>query len=180
MTEKVAAGLGGLLGDVLARGADSLANALDPSLEAVATEAAAAALLEEEAAARAASEAKKKARRLKRLAPPPDEFTVRLVRGLASDAPDDPHGSGEGGGEGGGGESETEPLSSKTLSSRVARPRSLLVGSTILVDSCHPDFKARWRQTRQGAPKVDERLCGYLATIVSSHYRERAYQTAST
>ena len=27
--------------------------------------------------------------------------------------------------------------------------------------------------------KVDERLCGYLATIVSSHYRERAYLAAS-
>ena len=49
MTEKVASGLGGLLGDVLARSADSLANALDPSLEAVAAEAAAAAVLEEEA-----------------------------------------------------------------------------------------------------------------------------------
>ena len=59
------------------------------------------------------------------------------------------------------------------------RERSRLVGSVILVDSLHPDFQARWRQTRQGAPKVDERLCGYLATIVSSHYRERAYQSAA-
>ena len=25
---------------------------------------------------------------------------------------------------------------------------------------------------------MDERLCGYLATVVSSHYRERAYQSA--
>ena len=33
--------------------------------------------------------------------------------------------------------------------------------------------------TRQGTPKVDERLCGYLATIVASHYRERAYQAAA-
>ena len=57
--------------------------------------------------------------------------------------------------------------------------RSKLVGTTILVDSLHPDFTARWRQSRKGAPKVDERLCGYLATIVSSHYRERAYQAAS-
>ena len=160
-TEKMASGLGGLLSDALAQGADSLANALNPSLEAKVAEAAAAAALEEEAAARQAAEAKRKARRLKRLAPPPDEFTVRLVRGLVSDATDDPLGIGEG------------------SSSRIGRPRSLLVGSTILVDSCHPDFKARWRQTRQGAPKVDERLCGYLATIVSSHYRERTYQTAS-
>ena len=59
------------------------------------------------------------------------------------------------------------------------RERSRLVGNVILVDSQHPDFKARWRQTRAGAPKVDERLCGYLATIVSGHYRERAYQAAS-
>ena len=53
------------------------------------------------------------------------------------------------------------------------------MGSVIYVDTDHPDFRARWRQTRQGAPKVDERLCGYLATIVSSHYRERAYQSAA-
>ena len=26
---------------------------------------------------------------------------------------------------------------------------------------------------------MDERLCGYLATVVSAHYRERAYQAAS-
>ena len=26
---------------------------------------------------------------------------------------------------------------------------------------------------------MDERLCGYLATVVASHYRERAYQAAS-
>ena len=60
------------------------------------------------------------------------------------------------------------------------RERSRLVGTTILVDATHPDFEARWRKSRQGAPKVDERLCGYLATIVSSHYRERAYQAASS
>ena len=59
------------------------------------------------------------------------------------------------------------------------RERSRLVGTTILVDATHPDFEARWRKSRQGAPKVDERLCGYLATIVSSHYRERAYQSAA-
>ena len=57
--------------------------------------------------------------------------------------------------------------------------RSKLVGTTILVDSLHPDFTARWRQSRKGAPKVDERLCGYLATVVSAHYRERAYQSAA-
>ena len=60
-----------------------------------------------------------------------------------------------------------------------SRERSRLVGSVIYVDADHADFQARWRQTRQGAFKVDERLCGYLATVVSSHYRERAYQVAS-
>ena len=60
-----------------------------------------------------------------------------------------------------------------------SQERSRLVGSVIFVDVEHRDFRARWRQTRQGAPKVDERLCGYIATIVSSHYRERAYQSAA-
>ena len=104
---------------------------------------------------KAAAEARRAAARRRRLAPSGEEFTVRLVRGLDGD-----------GAEGG------DPVA------RGGSERSRLVGTTILVDSLHPDFQSRWRQTRQGAAKVDERLCGYLATIVSSHYRERAYQAA--
>ena len=89
---------------------------------------------------------------MKRVAPAAEEFSVRLVRGFGGED----RGTGA-----------------------MPRERSKLVGSTILVDSLHPDFQARWRQSRKGAPKVDERLCGYLATVVSGHYRERAYQAAS-
>jgi hypothetical protein len=90
---------------------------------------------------------------MKKVPPAPEEFNVRLVRGLT-------------------------PLDGDEIEIS-SRERSRLVGATILVDSTHPDFVARYRQTRQGMPKVDERLCGYLATIVASHYRERAYQAGS-
>ena len=111
---------------------------------------------EEEEARRVAEEKKKKARRTKRLAPPLEEFSVRLVRGFGTPVP-----------EGEGMAADSAP-----------RDRSRLVGSTIMVDSTHPDFQSRFRVSRQGAPKVDERLCGYLAMIVSGHYRERAFQIA--
>jgi len=105
------------------------------------------------AASAAAEEERRRARRQKKSPPASEPFTVRLVRGLP-------------------GQQEAGERSAET-------ERSRLVGSVILVDSLHPDFQARWRQTRQGAPKVDERLCGYLATVVSAHYRERAYQSAA-
>ena len=66
-----------------------------------------------------------------------------------------------------------------TYESSALRPRSRLIGTTILVDASHPDFTDRYRHSRQGTPKVDERLCGYLATIVSCHYRERVFQAIS-
>eukprot|EP00931_Biecheleriopsis_adriatica_P112973 TRINITY_DN8788_c0_g1_i1.p1 TRINITY_DN8788_c0_g1~~TRINITY_DN8788_c0_g1_i1.p1 ORF type:complete len:648 (-),score=156.97 TRINITY_DN8788_c0_g1_i1:19-1908(-) len=50
--------------------------------------------------------------------------------------------------------------------------RSALVGQTIMVNIRHPDFQDRYRRTRSGAPKIDERLCSYLANIVSAHYRD--------
>jgi len=149
LADKVANGLENLLGSAVSATAENLQRTLDPSVAAAEEAAARAKAAEEAAAAEEERQAKAAARREKargkKLAPAPEEFAVRLVRGL----PDH------------------------------SRERSRLVGSVIYVDADHPDFQARWRQTRQGAFKVDERLCGYLATVVSSHYRERAYQAAS-
>jgi len=74
--------------------------------------------------------------------PDPDGFTVKLVDGNPDDDPDE------------------TPW------------RSSLVGNTIMVNTRHPDFNERFRKTRSGAPKIDERLCSYLANIVSAHYRD--------
>ena len=87
---------------------------------------------------------------------------MRLVRGLATSAA------------GGGGRRRRRR---RRRGGGGASPRLRSVGSVILVDSLHPDFQRRWRQTRQGAPRSTS-ASGYLATIVSSHYRERAYQVA--
>ena len=168
--DKVAPVLGSFLETVVSKAVD----ALDP--ESAEARAAAAAAEAAAAAAEAAKEAawvekeeeerKRRERRMKKLAPAAEQFTVRLVRGLPGLlTPTEPQADGATAG----GSELLEP----------PRERSRLVGSVILVDSLHPDFQARWRQTRQGAPKVDERLCGYLATVVSSHYRERAYQSAA-
>eukprot|EP00900_Chrysochromulina_parva_P020111 jgi/Chrpa1/28100/Chrysochromulina_OHIO_Genome00004213-RA len=162
------------LGFVRASG-DALANALDPSR--VAAEAAARAAREAEEAAKKAedderrAEARRQARRMKRQAPAAEQFSVRLVRGLekrvAGAAAMDEAGA-----------AELRRAVEAVLPPPLPRERSRLVGSTIFVDADHPDFQARWRQTHLGTTKLDDRLCGYLATIVSSHYRERAYQAA--
>ena len=185
LAEKVATGMGSLLEIAIKEAAEAAQTALDPASAEVkaAVAAAAANAAKEEAASEAAwvareeAERKRKARRFKKLSPAAEQFTVRLVRGLPGqeDAPQ----------EGSSGEGDlartvgSEAVAAAAAVARGPRERSRLVGSVILVDSLHPDFKVRWRQTRQGAPKVDDRLCGYLATIVSSHYRERAYQSAS-
>merc|ERR1712087_544134 len=75
----------------------------------------------------------------------PDDFRVRLVKGL-----------------------ETSQDSSTRL-------RSTLAGNEILVDVTHPDFKSRFKKTRVGAPKINERVCCYLASVVSAHYRDASY-----
>lgn len=184
LAEKMAPILGSLLETVV----NTAGDLLDP--ESAEARAALAAQEAAEAAAEAAKEAewikreeaerKRRERRMKKLAPAAEQFTVKLVRGLPGQLeppsdlePPDGEGASEGAGVKAASERRRDPLL------EAARERSRLVGSVILVDSLHPDFQARWRQTRQGAPKVDERLCGYLATIVSSHYRERAYQSAS-
>jgi len=175
LTEKVKAGLGGLLSNAVRASGDALANALDPSR--VAAEAAARAAREAEEAAKKAedderrAEARRQARRMKRQAPAAEQFSVRLVRGLekrvAGAAAMDEAGA-----------AELRRAVEAVLPPPLPRERSRLVGSTIFVDADHPDFQARWRQTHLGTTKLDDRLCGYLATIVSSHYRERAYQAA--
>lgn len=50
--------------------------------------------------------------------------------------------------------------------------RSMLLGNTIIVNVQHNDFRDRYKRTRAGAPKIDERLCSYLANIISAHYRD--------
>ena len=175
LPDKVAQGLGSMLGQAAGMAADSFVKALDPSI-AVAEEAAERARIDAEAAeaaakAQADEEAKREARRLRKLAPAAEELAVRLVRGL-----------GGGGGGGGSGSISLSASDGEDDDGADRDPRdalrSKLVGSVIYVDTEHVDFRTRWRQTSQGAPKVDERLCGYLATIVSGHYRERAYQSA--
>ena len=196
LTEKVTSGLGGLFSTAVSATGEALVNALDPARQAAEEAAraadAAAAAAEATAEEERRAEAKRQRARMKRQAPAAESFSVRLVRGFsdalapraASSAlaarpraeagngvPADPAGPGEAAADAEGFDAVRPPS--------LPRERSRLVGSTIYVDADHPDFQARWRQTRQGAPKVDDRLCGYLATVVSSHYRERAYQAAA-
>ena len=53
--------------------------------------------------------------------------------------------------------------------------RSALIGNTIFVDTNHEDFKARLKQNRQGHDRFDDRICGYLATVIAAHYQDRRY-----
>ena len=107
---------------------------------------------------------------MKKLAPSAEEFRVRLVRGLAAPemAPEEMAGVAEADGEASdgdgaaaGGTAAAAAEAARLAAAVAGRERSRLVGTTILVDATHPDFEARWRKSRQGAPKVDERLCGY-------------------
>lgn len=84
------------------------------------------------------------------------DFKVQLVEGLPGDESD--------------AEGEEADLA------RTESKRSALVGSTIMVNVRHEDFQLRYRRTRSGTPKIDERLCSYLANIVSAHYRDIADQ----
>lgn len=168
---------------------------LNPSLAAAEAVAVAARAAEEEAesAAKAEVEAASRnfAQRMKKVAPSPEQFSVRFVRGLE-------------GGSGGcgaaaqrigpmvatsatGGSRPTADAQHSQVQvangavdavvERRCRERSRLVGSVMYVDVSHPDFCARWPQTRQASEEA--RLCGYLATIVSAPFRERAYQMCS-
>lgn len=53
--------------------------------------------------------------------------------------------------------------------------RSALIGNTIYVDTEHEDFKGRLKQNRQGHDRFDDRVCGYLATVIAAHYQDRRY-----
>jgi len=48
--------------------------------------------------------------------------------------------------------------------------RSVMVGKFIQVNMNHPDFVSRTKFTRQGHPTFGDRLCSYLACVVSSAY----------
>ena len=54
-------------------------------------------------------------------------------------------------------------------------PRSHLLGGTIFINTEHPDFHERTSHTRQGRPKVNNRLCAYLAAVISAHYKDQFY-----
>ena len=54
------------------------------------------------------------------------------------------------------------------------------LGNTIWVDVSHRDFQNRLKRNRLGKEQFDDRLLSYLATLVSAHYRELAYQQLGT
>lgn len=54
--------------------------------------------------------------------------------------------------------------------------RSYLVDSTIYINVGHPDFQERMIYTRQGQPKVTDRLGAYIAATVSIHYKDQFYK----
>ena len=82
---------------------------------------------------------------MKKLTPAADEFTVRLVRGFSSTRPSPPSPVELEGARSGfeGARSELEGARSVQQEREGGRERSKLVGTTILVDSLHPDFQAR-------------------------------------
>jgi hypothetical protein len=53
--------------------------------------------------------------------------------------------------------------------------RSYLVDATIYINVGHPDFQDRMIYTRQGQPKVTDRLGAYIAATVSIHYKDQFY-----
>ncbi|MDX1521225.1 MAG: hypothetical protein R3264_06335, partial [Anaerolineae bacterium] len=53
--------------------------------------------------------------------------------------------------------------------------RSYLVDATIYINVAHPDFQDRMAYTRQGQPKVTDRLGAYIAATVSIHYKDQFY-----
>lgn len=54
--------------------------------------------------------------------------------------------------------------------------RSYLVDSTIYINVGHPDFQERMIYTRQGQPRVTDRLGAYIAATVSIHYKDQFYK----
>jgi hypothetical protein len=53
--------------------------------------------------------------------------------------------------------------------------RSYMADNTIHINVAHPDFQERMTYTRQGQPKVTDRLGAYIAATVSIHYKDQFY-----
>jgi hypothetical protein len=51
--------------------------------------------------------------------------------------------------------------------------RSYREGETIVINPEHPDFKERLAYTRQGQPRITDRLNAYLAGVISLSYPEQ-------
>ncbi len=58
--------------------------------------------------------------------------------------------------------------------------RSYLAGQTITINLAHPDFKERLAYTRQGQPKISDRLGAYVAALITRHYKDQFYHTGGT
>jgi hypothetical protein len=56
--------------------------------------------------------------------------------------------------------------------------RAKLVGSYIEIDVTHPDFETRV-SSKDGNPRLTERLLGYIANVVSAAYRSRVHSSGS-
>jgi hypothetical protein len=56
--------------------------------------------------------------------------------------------------------------------------RAKLVGSYIEIDVTHPDFESRV-SSRNGSPRLTERLLGYIANMVSAAYRSSVHNAAA-
>jgi hypothetical protein len=54
--------------------------------------------------------------------------------------------------------------------------RSRLLDGTIIINVGHSDFQERLDRTRQGQARVTERLVGYLAGVISIHYKDQYYE----
>jgi len=57
--------------------------------------------------------------------------------------------------------------------------RSALMGNKILVNVKHKEFTKRYKNTKKskaGQPKVNHRICGYFANLLTSHYLDAHYK----
>jgi hypothetical protein len=54
--------------------------------------------------------------------------------------------------------------------------RSRLLDGTIILNVGHRDFHDRLDRSRQGQARVTERLIGYLANVISIHYKDQYYE----
>ena len=52
----------------------------------------------------------------------------------------------------------------------------MLLDGTIILNVGHADFQDRLNHSRQGQARVTERLVGYLANVISIHYKDQLYK----